>query len=152
MRPSTKLRWEKVADENILGYKIYWRDTTSPQWQYSRFAGDVDNFTLENIVVDNFFGGDGSIHAKIEGREFTSFGSSMIIPVPFNGFIFTFDFLVKSGNLTFQFPYTFCIDSFYLEGQYCIQTLWNIIPFLRGRGNFIIIEYVELYLVEALRN
>ena len=23
------------------------------------------------IVVDNFFGGDGSIHAKIEGREFT---------------------------------------------------------------------------------
>lgn len=24
------------------------------------------------IVVDNFFGGDGSIHAKIEGREFTS--------------------------------------------------------------------------------
>ncbi len=24
------------------------------------------------IIVDNFFGGDGSIHAKIEGREFTS--------------------------------------------------------------------------------
>ena len=23
------------------------------------------------ILVDNFFGGDGTIHAKIEGREFT---------------------------------------------------------------------------------
>jgi len=24
------------------------------------------------IIVDNFFGGDGTIHAKIEGREFTA--------------------------------------------------------------------------------
>jgi flagellar motor switch protein FliM len=30
------------------------------------------------IVVDNFFGGDGSIHAKIEGREFTSTESRVI--------------------------------------------------------------------------
>ena len=30
------------------------------------------NPKLVFILVDNFFGGDGSIHAKIEGREFTS--------------------------------------------------------------------------------
>ena len=61
VQPSTKLRWEKVADDHILGYRIYWRDTTSPQWQYSRFVGNVDNFTLENIVVDNYLFGVASV-------------------------------------------------------------------------------------------
>lgn len=54
--PSAKLRWEKV-DGDIAGYKIYWRDTTAPQWQHSRFVGDVNEFTLEGIVIDNFFFG-----------------------------------------------------------------------------------------------
>lgn len=57
VEPSAKLRWEKIDDESIAGYKIYWRDTTSPQWEHSRFVGDVDNFTLEGIVIDNFFFG-----------------------------------------------------------------------------------------------
>lgn len=56
VEPSTKLRWEKVSGE-IVGYKIYWRDTTSPVWQYSRFVGDVSEFTLEGIVIDNFLFG-----------------------------------------------------------------------------------------------
>lgn len=55
--PSARFRWEKVDDESVLGYKIYWRDTTSPYWQYSRFVGDVNAFTLEGIVIDNFFFG-----------------------------------------------------------------------------------------------
>ena len=54
--PSAKLRWEKV-DSDIAGYKIYWRDTTAPQWQHSRFVGDVNEFTLEGIVIDNFYFG-----------------------------------------------------------------------------------------------
>lgn len=54
---SAKLKWEKASGENIAGYKIYWRDTTSPQWQYSRYVGDIDNFTLEGIVIDNFYFG-----------------------------------------------------------------------------------------------
>ncbi|MCF4101816.1 M28 family metallopeptidase [Gillisia sp. M10.2A] len=53
---STKLRWEKVEGD-VAGYKIYWRDTTNPHWQYSRFVGDVDQFTLNGIVIDNFFFG-----------------------------------------------------------------------------------------------
>mgnify|MGYP002795015450 FL=1 len=56
VEPSTKLKWEKV-DGDIAGYKIYWRDTTAPQWQYSRFVGDVNEFTLEGIVIDNFYFG-----------------------------------------------------------------------------------------------
>jgi hypothetical protein len=55
--PSTKLEWEKPESKNIAGYKIYWRETTAPQWQYSRFVGDISKFTLEGIVIDNFLFG-----------------------------------------------------------------------------------------------
>lgn len=60
VEPSTRLRWEKV-DGDIAGYKIYWRDTTAPQWQYSRFVGDVNEFTLEGIVIDNYYFGVSSV-------------------------------------------------------------------------------------------
>lgn len=53
--PDTRLEWEKV--DGAMGYKIYWRDTTSPVWQYSRYVGDVADFTLEGIVIDNFLFG-----------------------------------------------------------------------------------------------
>ncbi|WBL27395.1 M28 family metallopeptidase [Zunongwangia sp. HGR-M22] len=53
----TKLRWEAV-EGNISGYKIYWRETTAPQWQHSRFVSkNVTNFTLDGVVIDNFFFG-----------------------------------------------------------------------------------------------
>ena len=54
---SAKFKWEKVNDPNVKGYKIYWRDTTSPTWQYERFVGDVDSHTLDGIVIDNYFFG-----------------------------------------------------------------------------------------------
>ncbi|MCX2836663.1 M28 family peptidase [Salinimicrobium sp. MT39] len=57
VEPSAKLKWEKVVGDNVAGYKVYWRDTTAPQWEHSRFVGDVDNFTLKGIVIDNFFFG-----------------------------------------------------------------------------------------------
>lgn len=66
VEPSTKLRWKQV-DGEIAGYKIYWRDTTSPIWQYSRFVGDVSEFTLEGIVIDNFFFGVAAVDK--EGHE-----------------------------------------------------------------------------------
>ncbi len=53
--PSAKLKWEKAA--GAVGYKIYWRDTTSPTWDHSRYVGDVSEFTLEGIVIDNYFFG-----------------------------------------------------------------------------------------------
>jgi hypothetical protein len=56
VEPSAKLRWEKVEGD-IAGYKIYWRETTEAQWQYSRYVGNVNEFTLEGIVIDNYFFG-----------------------------------------------------------------------------------------------
>jgi hypothetical protein len=52
---SAKFQWSAVP--GAMGYKIYWRDTTSPTWDHSRFVGDVTEFTLEGVVIDNFFFG-----------------------------------------------------------------------------------------------
>ncbi|AOW19455.1 M28 family metallopeptidase [Urechidicola croceus] len=57
VQPSTRLKWDEVNNTDIIGYKIYWRDTTSPQWQYSRFVGKVTDYTLKNIVIDNYLFG-----------------------------------------------------------------------------------------------
>ncbi len=55
--PDTHLKWEKADKNWLLGYKIYWRETTAPQWQYSKYVGNVDRFTLKNIVIDNYLFG-----------------------------------------------------------------------------------------------
>lgn len=57
VQPSTILSWSKVDAKNLKGFKIYWRDTTSPTWQYSRYVGMVEEFTLEGIVIDNYLFG-----------------------------------------------------------------------------------------------
>lgn len=54
---SAKLKWKKINTPDVKGYKIYWRYTTSPQWEFSRYVGDTDHFTLEGIVIDNFYFG-----------------------------------------------------------------------------------------------
>lgn len=62
VRPSTRLIWDEVEDEDLAGYKIYWRETTAPQWTYSKFVpkGTTDH-TLKNIVIDNFLFGIASV-------------------------------------------------------------------------------------------
>lgn len=61
VEPSAHLYWDKPESTLIKGYKLYWRDTTSPTWQYSKFVGDVDHYLLEGIVIDNFLFGVSSV-------------------------------------------------------------------------------------------
>lgn len=61
VQPSAKFKWSKV--EGAAGYKIYWRDTTSPTWDHSRFVGDVNEYILDGIVIDNYFFGVASVSA-----------------------------------------------------------------------------------------
>lgn len=55
VEPNAKLRWSKV--DGAVGYKIYWRDTTSPTWDNYRYVENVTEHTLEGIVIDNYFFG-----------------------------------------------------------------------------------------------
>jgi hypothetical protein len=73
----TTLRWSKVIGAS--SYKIYWRLTTDSQWRWSRDAGDVDQFTLNNIVIDNYFFGVASVNK--EGLE-----SPVVFPGPIGAF------------------------------------------------------------------
>ncbi len=59
VEPSAKFKWDKV--DGAVGYKIYWRDTTSPTWDHSRYVGDVNEFVLDGIVIDNYFFGIASV-------------------------------------------------------------------------------------------
>ena len=63
--PSAKFQWSPVAGAE--GYRIYWRDTTSPTWDHSMFVGDVLEYTLNGIVIDNFFFGIAAVGA--DGHE-----------------------------------------------------------------------------------
>lgn len=52
---SAKLQWSEVEGADY--YKVYWRDTTAPQWQHSRIVKDATELTLSGVVIDNFFFG-----------------------------------------------------------------------------------------------
>ena len=80
VRPSATLRWVAVDSPLLAGYKVYWRDTTAPQWQKSRWVGDgntcsVDvpagstcrEFTLEGLVIDNYLFGVAAV--GLDGNE-----------------------------------------------------------------------------------
>lgn len=67
VRPSTRLAWSPAEAPNLAGYKVYWRDTTAPQWQHSRYVGRDTTYTLENIVIDNYLFGVASVGA--DGHE-----------------------------------------------------------------------------------
>lgn len=57
VRPSTTLSWEASDDPNIAGYKIYFRQTTSPTWDSFVYVPEGNQHTLEGIVIDNYFFG-----------------------------------------------------------------------------------------------
>lgn len=57
VEPSVKLAWEHPNDEDAKGYKIYWRDTTSPTWDHFRYVENTNEITLEGIIIDNYYFG-----------------------------------------------------------------------------------------------
>jgi hypothetical protein len=59
VEPSVRFTWDKT--EGAVAYKIYWRDTTSPTWDHSRVVGNVSNYLLDGIVIDNYLFGIASV-------------------------------------------------------------------------------------------
>lgn len=57
VQPAVKLAWDALPADKVAGYKIYWRETTSPTWDNFRYVGNVSSFTLEGIVIDNYYFG-----------------------------------------------------------------------------------------------
>jgi len=75
VKPAVSFKWDSV--EGAKGYKIYWRDTTSPTWDHFTYVENTTEFSLEGIVVDNFFFGIASVGEN--GHEsIVSFPSGLI--------------------------------------------------------------------------
>jgi hypothetical protein len=77
VQPSTTLAWDAVDDPNLIGYRIYWRETTAPQWQYERFVEKVTEYTLKNIVIDNYLFGVAAV-GKYGNESVVAFPSDVI--------------------------------------------------------------------------
>ena len=78
VKPSTQLKWDKTNDDQIVGYMVHWRDTTAPQWQYSKYVGDVTKYTLDNVVIDNYLFGVSTISK--DGNESVVAYPTTLIP------------------------------------------------------------------------
>jgi len=78
VKPSTRLKWDAVEDPNLAGYKVYWRETTSPQWEYSRYVGMDTDVTLKNIIIDNYLFGVTSVGK--DGQESVVVYPKTLIP------------------------------------------------------------------------
>ncbi len=75
VQASAKFSWDKVI--GAKGYKIYWRDTTSPTWDNYKYVENVTEFTLNGIVLDNYFFGVSAVGEN--GHEsIVSFPSKII--------------------------------------------------------------------------
>ena len=66
--PSTSVSWTVPAGPQPLGYKIYWRDTTSPQWEHWRWVPSGTTLvTLQNVIIDDFYFGVAAV--SVGGHE-----------------------------------------------------------------------------------
>ncbi len=75
VQPSAVLRWTPSLDPIVAGYKVYWRDTTSPTWDRSRWVGRNHEIEMTDLVIDNYFFGVAAVGPG--GNE-----SPVVFPVP----------------------------------------------------------------------
>jgi Peptidase family M28 len=47
------LSWKVAPDDNIKGYAIVVRSTTSPYWEQEIYAGKVDHYVLKDVSIDD---------------------------------------------------------------------------------------------------
>ena len=63
VKHDTTVSWQPVA--GAVGYRVWWRDTTAPQWQHHRDVrvgdGTATRVVLNNIVIDDWAFGVSSV-------------------------------------------------------------------------------------------
>jgi Zn-dependent M28 family amino/carboxypeptidase len=70
--PDTTVKWQPVL--GAAGYRVWWRDTTAPQWQHHRDVGaDITGLTLPNVSIDDWFFGVSAVGAD-------GFASPVVFP------------------------------------------------------------------------
>jgi Zn-dependent M28 family amino/carboxypeptidase len=57
VQPSPTFTWAASSSPDVIGYRIYWRKPSEVNWTRSRFVGNVTKYTLQNVIIDNYFFG-----------------------------------------------------------------------------------------------
>ncbi len=57
----TRLRWENSPSQNLGGYEVLWRETSSPVWQHKAFVGTDTHYIAELVSKDNWIFGVRSV-------------------------------------------------------------------------------------------
>ena len=61
-RPAAVLTWEAPEDSaNVAGYRVYWRRTDSPTWDFSEDVGTARRHVFTGRIIDNYFFGVSSV-------------------------------------------------------------------------------------------
>ena len=61
-QPAAVLTWAAPEDSaNVAGYRVYWRRTDSPTWDFWADAGTALRYVFTGRIVDNFFFGAASV-------------------------------------------------------------------------------------------
>jgi len=48
------LKWNPVTCDDLAGYVVHWRRTTSPNWEKEIQVGNVTEHTLPNVTIDEY--------------------------------------------------------------------------------------------------
>lgn len=67
VQPSPTLKWKPSSARDLAGYRIYWRKPSEVNWTRSRWVGNVTEYTVENVIIDNYFFGVAAVDK--EGHE-----------------------------------------------------------------------------------
>jgi hypothetical protein len=54
-----RLRWH--ASAGAVGYRIFWREAWTPDWQFERHVGNVTEFVLPDVSIDDYVFGVAAI-------------------------------------------------------------------------------------------
>lgn len=57
----TTVSWTSAP--GAAGYRVWWRDTTAPQWTNNRFVSDANSVVLKDVNIDDWFFGVSSVAA-----------------------------------------------------------------------------------------
>jgi hypothetical protein len=74
---STTVSWREPEGDQVAGYRVYWRDTTAPQWMWSRWVpAGTTSLQLEGVIIDDYLFGVASVspHGTESLVQFPSFG------------------------------------------------------------------------------
>ncbi|HEV2109922.1 MAG TPA: M28 family peptidase [Gammaproteobacteria bacterium] len=58
----TVFSW-KSPGADAAAFEVHWRLTTDPQWSHTSFAGAVQQYTLKDVSIDDYFFGVSSVSA-----------------------------------------------------------------------------------------